>query len=447
MSVNTGHTIPEGWTVQPLRDLILKFLNGGTPDTSNPAYWDGPIPWITGADAENAVTTRSRDNITELGVKESSTNVVPKGNILLVTRTGVGKVSIAGVDVAISQDLTGLIPNPDIVDVKYLHRQLLFLGPYLQRFAQGTIIQGIERGEVERIPIPLPLKPEQSRIAAVLDLIDAAIARTEAVIAKLKQVRAGLLHDLLTRGLDENGELRDPIAHSEQFKDSPLGRIPREWDQNRLSELVRQDSPITYGVVQPGPEDENGVMFVRGGDFPNGQIIIEQLRTITKAVSDSYKRTVLEGGEVLVSLVGQPGSCAVVPHELIGANIARQTAMIRLRSGEIKPQFLRHYLSSAAGQKALLGETIGSVQRVVNLDRLRTVLVPRPSPPEQDAIAVLLLKYEHLLGAEEAESRKLAQTKSGLMSDLLTGRVSLPASLMAGVPAMAGFSDNNEGHP
>ena len=76
----------------------------------------------------------------------------------------------------------------------------------------------------------IPLLSEQSRIAAVLDTVDEAIAKTEAVIAKLKQVRAGLLHDLLTRGLDEHGQLRDPVAHPEQFQDSPLGWIPAEWN-------------------------------------------------------------------------------------------------------------------------------------------------------------------------------------------------------------------------
>ena len=75
------------------------------------------------------------------------------------------------------------------------------------------------------------------RIAAVLDTVDEAIAKTEAVIAKLKQVRAGLLHDLLTRGLDEHGQLRDPIAHPEQFKDSPLGRIPREWEAKTFKRI------------------------------------------------------------------------------------------------------------------------------------------------------------------------------------------------------------------
>ena len=65
--------------------------------------------------------------------------------------------------------------------------------------------------------------PEQHAIAAILDTIDAAIQQTDALIAKLRQMKAGLLHDLLTRGLDENGELRDPVAHPEQFKDVGAG--------------------------------------------------------------------------------------------------------------------------------------------------------------------------------------------------------------------------------
>ena len=78
---------------------------------------------------------------------------------------------------------------------------------------------------------------EQSRIATVLDTVDEAIAKTEAVIAKLKQVRTGLLHDLLTCGLDEQGQLRDSIAHPEQFRESPLGRIPMDWDVESIVEF------------------------------------------------------------------------------------------------------------------------------------------------------------------------------------------------------------------
>ena len=74
----------------------------------------------------------------------------------------------------------------------------------------------------------------------MLDTVDEAIAKTEAVIAKLRQVRAGLLHDLLTRGLDPHGQLRDPIAHPEQFQDSPLGQIPKEWEVRSCQSLCRE---------------------------------------------------------------------------------------------------------------------------------------------------------------------------------------------------------------
>ena len=103
-------------------------------------------------------------------------------------------------------------------------------------------------------------KPDRTvhAIAAVLETVDEAIAKTEAVIAKLKQVRAGLLHDLLTRGLDENGQLRDPVAHPEQFQDSPLGRIPREWEIEPVednSALSRHPEPklASYYESKPRP--------------------------------------------------------------------------------------------------------------------------------------------------------------------------------------------------
>ena len=84
----------------------------------------------------------------------------------------------------------------------------------------------------------------------MLDTVDEAIAKTEAVIAKLRQVRAGLLHDLLTRGLDENGQLRDPIAHPEQFQDSPLGGIP-EWHVEAYEILRCSGHTAPYGPSQP----------------------------------------------------------------------------------------------------------------------------------------------------------------------------------------------------
>ncbi len=75
---------PKDWSTATIKNLTQRFLNGGTPSTHIKEYWDGDIPWITGADAEQRITITSRKTITELGVKRSSTNIVPKGNIIFI---------------------------------------------------------------------------------------------------------------------------------------------------------------------------------------------------------------------------------------------------------------------------------------------------------------------------------------------------------------------------
>jgi len=162
-----------------------------------------------------------------------------------------------------------------------------------------------------------------------------------------------------------------------------------EWRIAPLSELTDPDTPVTYGVVKPGPEDADGVLFIRGGDISGGCVLVEQLRTITREVSQQYRRTELRGGEIVVSLVGNPGQLAVVPEALKGANIARQVGLVRLR-GDIDTRFVKYFLSSPRGQEALGSHSLGSVQQVINLRDLKTVPVPVPPLPEQRAIAHIL---------------------------------------------------------
>jgi type I restriction enzyme, S subunit len=260
---------------------------------------------------------------------------------------------------------------------------------------------------------------EQRSIGEILDSVDGAICQTKALLAKQQRIKSGLMHDLLIRGLDAQGRLRDPSTH--RFKESPVGTIPEEWNSVRLASLVPHGYPITYGVVKPGPGDPNGVKFVRGGDFPEGEILETELRTITKDVSNCYQRTILVGGEVLISLVGEPGACAVVPRRLAGSNIARQVAMIRVKRG-INPEYLRAQIASESTQRRLLGEMYGSVQAVINLDRLRQVLVAIPNDEaEQTAIVAAGRLVDSDIRALIIGLGKLRLFRAGLMHDLLTG--------------------------
>ena len=102
---------PKEWEVVRLKEITLDLIGGGTPSTSQSQYWNGHIPWMTSANLTDRTIMRGMRNITEKGLQNSATNLVPKGSLLISTRVGIGKVGIAGIDVAISQDLTGLVPD------------------------------------------------------------------------------------------------------------------------------------------------------------------------------------------------------------------------------------------------------------------------------------------------------------------------------------------------
>lgn len=193
--------------------------------------------------------------------------------------------------------------------------------------------------------------------------------------------------------------------------------IPKGWGIVELESFCQSDSPITYGVVKPGPEDENGVKFVRSGELSNGFIQEQSLRTITVEVSNQYKRTVLKGGEVLIGIVGNPGAVAMVPTTLIGGNIARQVALVRCQS-ESDSLFLKGYLTSELGKRKLEDATTGSVQQVINLKDLRPLPVLKALPIVIKSFNLLAEKVNNTMNRNREEVNLLLRMKSVILSKM-----------------------------
>jgi type I restriction enzyme S subunit len=110
-----------GFMEVQLGKLCSKLVNGGTPSTGVANYWGGSIPWVTGADFTSRGIGEIRRYVSESGVRSNSTSVVDPGNLLVVTRTGVGKLAIAKEPIAISQDITGVYPDPTKTDTLFLY--------------------------------------------------------------------------------------------------------------------------------------------------------------------------------------------------------------------------------------------------------------------------------------------------------------------------------------
>lgn len=190
--------MPEEWEVIKLDKVVKEFYNGGTPDTKVKEYWDGNIPWVTGADFLNQRIGQARRYITMDGVKNSATNVIPKGNLLVVTRTGVGKLAIAPFDIAISQDITGVITDAKRLLPEFLYRFLDYHEKKLKSLVQGTSINGLLREDLASLNICLPPLKEQNKITDILFNIDLEIENEKAIKQTLKTLKKSLMQVLLT---------------------------------------------------------------------------------------------------------------------------------------------------------------------------------------------------------------------------------------------------------
>ena len=156
------------WPMVKLEDLCYRNLGGGTPSTENEEYWKGNIPWITSADIIDLKTAKPRKYITEDAIKESATNLIPRGNLIVVTRVGLGKLFRNDFDVCISQDSRGLILK-DVINADYLVYVLKDRVENFSRVSRGSTIQGVTKKQLAEIQIPLPPLELQREIAAEIE--------------------------------------------------------------------------------------------------------------------------------------------------------------------------------------------------------------------------------------------------------------------------------------
>jgi type I restriction enzyme S subunit len=274
---------------------------------------------------------------------------------------------------------------------------------------------------------------EQSRIAAVLDTVDETIAATEAIITKLKQVRAGLLHDLLTRGLDEHGQLRDPIAQPEQFQDSSLGRIPCRWRVAQFHEAADIASGVTLGRNL----DVAGTLelpYLRVANVQDGYLDLAEVKTI-RIFPDELDRFRLRCGDVLMNEGGdydKLGRGTVWEDQIPICLHQNHVFRVRCRPNALNCYFLAAVSGSETGKRYFLRSSKQSTNLAsINSTQLNAFEIPLPSLAEQEAITKMLKAQDDRLTAETRGLVKLHALKSGLMSDLLTGRVRVPESVSA----------------
>jgi type I restriction enzyme S subunit len=278
-------------------------------------------------------------------------------------------------------------------------------------------MQHITRKELDRFGALFPeSKPEQTKIAEILSTVDRAIEQTEALIAKQQRLKTGLMQDLLTRGIDENGNLRSEQTHP--FKDSPLGRIPVEWEVKPIESKL--ECIIDYRGRTPVKTDA-GIPLITAKNVREGFLCEEPREFIDTDAYDSWMtRGIPEPGDVMITTEAPMGNVARVPDYKIA--LAQRLITLPTKKNELSSDFLFWMLHWSRTLERLELLTSGSTVVGIKQSVFRRVEFSFPPLDEQSKIAALLNAERDTAETNLKHLSKLRALKTALMQDLLTGR-------------------------
>ena len=243
--------LPDGWLMVSLAEIVNRHLGGGTPSKSNLKYWDGPLLWASVKDVgKSKYLATTIDRITVEGLENSSSNLITPGNLLVVTRMGLGKVSINTVPVAINQDLRALFMS-SLMDIDYCYNFFLTHGFE----GSGLTVKGIKIEELLSISFPLPPLAEQHRIVAKVDELMFLCDQLDAAKTEREKCRDSLVAASLQR-LNQPAEEEETFREQARFTFNNLPRITTRTSHFKQLRQTILNLAVRGKLVEQDPGDE-----------------------------------------------------------------------------------------------------------------------------------------------------------------------------------------------
>jgi type I restriction enzyme S subunit len=429
--MNTLYTnIPPGWEEQTIKELgngLSSTVQTGPFGAQLHAkdYLEDGVPLLLIRNLiDGRLNVAGMPKVSEKDAARLSRYSLAPGDVVFSRVGRVGSCFLAEEDHLgwlISGQLLRIRIGNTSIDRGYLYRALT------SRYAQdqiggesvGTTRTSINTKILESLHLLVPTSTsEQSKIAEVFSTVDRAIEQTKALIAKQQRIKTGLMQDLLTRGIDEHGNLRSEQTHA--FKDSPLGRIPVEWEVTPANQLC--DAVIDCKNRTPPIADEGHPVIrtpnVRGGEFVFAGLAYTDPLSYDIWVARGKPRA----GDVVITREAPFGEVCQIPEDLFAPCLGQRMMMYQTNPAKLRPDYLVYAICSEAVQTRLLELAGGSTVGHIRVGDIRKLSIPHPIDlQEQIAIATTLSAISTTLRKLEAQQHKLCALKTALMQDLLTG--------------------------
>ena len=400
------------WQRTTVGKVASDFLSGGTPATSRADYWTGEIPWITSKWLGYKLElTTGEKLISEEAVKNTATKIVPKDSIIFATRVGVGKVGINRIDLAINQDLAGVLIDKEKYDIKFLAYQLETdsIQQYVEMNKRGATIKGITRDCLEQIQLNIPPLPEQRKIAHILSTVQRAIEAQERIIQTTTELKKAFMHKLFTEGL-----------RNEPQKETEIGLVPESWELKAMNEIC----DLIIDCPHTTPRFSNsGVFIARNFNFKDAQFIPEPAFYTSE---DEYllrvKRATPMPGDVLFSREAPIGEACVIPSNT-RLSLGQRTMFLRTKRSHLLPYFLVYSFYSENVRRLMLSTAGGLTLPHLNVGDVRKMLIPVPSLKDQEGIINMLLSVERKKELHRRNLSSLQDLFRTLLYELMTAKI------------------------
>ena len=376
------------WKMKKLGE-ICDVIGGGTPSKENSKFYDGSIFWATVRDMKGDFIKETEYRITEDAVKNSSTNIVPKSNVVIATRVGLGKICLVENDTAINQDLRGIIPkNKSVLSVGYLFQWFKSISHLIVQEGTGATVQGVKLPFIKDLEIPLPPLPEQQRIVAILDEAFATIAKAKANAEQNLKNAKELFESYL------QGVFVDKI-HGSEFE-----------TLDSLCELIVDCEHKT------APTQETGYPSIRTPNIGKGVLILDGVNRVSEETYREWtRRAIPQEDDLILAREAPAGNIAVIPKN-IKVCLGQRTVLIRPKKDRLVSKFLAYLILSKDVQNQLLSHSTGATVEHINMKDIRAFKIFNLSTlTEQQSIV-------QKLDALSAQTKKLEAIYQQKINDL-----------------------------
>ena len=387
---------------------IKCFVKGGGYDKTGLKYICGeflPADWLSEGELVFSVTdlTRAGDIV---------------GSPLKIPSFGNDIRAVA------SMDCMRISPNVENCDSDFLYQRMMLsdIRRQMVAFSAGSTVLHLDTKQVPHITIKLPISlAEQRKIAQVLRTVDQAIEKTEQLIAKYQKIKAGVMNDLFTRGIGTDGLLRPTRQQApELYQETPVGWIPKTWQCELLDDLAERGSGHTPSKSHPEYWN-GGVKWISLADSSrlDNLFISDTQLNISNLGLQNSSAVLHPKGTVVLSRDAGVGKSAITTSPMA---VSQHFMCWKCDEIRLHNVFLYYWLQN--NKHYFENIAMGSTILTIGLSYFRKLLIGCPkSFDEQVAIAARLIALENKISALKAELVKKRQQKSGLMNDLLTGKV------------------------